>query len=67
MKALKKIIIGIIVVEVASRAIKGESLVAGFFETKSKRSSGESDVSLNVLEGPQSAVTLAAVGSGPSL
>ncbi len=67
MKALKKIIIGVIVVEVASRAIKGESLLGGLLESKAKPSPADTGISLNALEGPQSAMTLAAVGSGPSL
>jgi len=68
MKVLKTLVLGAVAIEVASYLLTGESAVQQLVEMKqAKRNQGESSVAIDVIEGPQGAVTIAAVGGGAGL
>lgn len=67
MKPVKKIVLAVVAVEVASQVFRGESFIGNLFDKQAKPSVGASSVAIDVIEGPQSAATLAAVGAGPTV
>lgn len=67
MKPVKKIVLAVVAVEIASQVFRGESFIGNLFDKQAKPSAGASSVAIDVIEGPQSAATLAAVGAGPTV
>ncbi|MGI9448186.1 MAG: hypothetical protein ACR2NI_11075 [Pirellulales bacterium] len=68
MKVLKKLVLGAVAIEVASYLLTGESAVQQLIEMKqAKQNPGDSGIAIDVIEGPQGAVTIAAVGGGAGL